>query len=211
MNMQNVHVIEHPLVQHKISLLRDANTGTKEFRELVSETATLMCYEATRDLPLKEVEIKTPRQYTKSKIITGHKMALIPILRGGLPMAEGISQLIPTVRIGHVGAYREPSTGETVKYYAKFPADIEERHAIIVDTMLATGGASCLTATELKNAGVKSIKFMCLIASPEGIEALTTAHPDVEIYCCCIDKGLDENNYIVPGLGDAGDRIFGTK
>ncbi|MGN1411705.1 MAG: uracil phosphoribosyltransferase [Oscillospiraceae bacterium] len=209
--MQNVHVIEHPLVQHKISLLRDANTGTKEFRELVSETATLMCYEATRDLPLKEVEIKTPRQYTKSKIISGHKIALIPILRGGLPMAEGISQLIPTVKIGHVGAYREPSTGETIKYYAKFPADIEERHAIIVDTMLATGGASCLTATELKNVGIKSIKFMCLIASPEGLEALTTAHPDIEIYCCCIDKGLDENNYIVPGLGDAGDRIFGTK
>lgn len=211
MNMQNVHIIEHPLVQHKISLLRDANTGTKEFRELVSETATLMCYEATRDLPLKEVEIKTPRQYTKSKIISGHKIALIPILRGGLPMAEGISQLIPTVRIGHVGAYREPSTGETIKYYAKFPADIEERHAIIVDTMLATGGASCLTASELKKCGVKSIKFMCLIASPEGIEKLTSAHPDVEIYCCCIDKGLDENNYIVPGLGDAGDRIFGTK
>lgn len=211
MNMKNVHVIEHPLVQHKISLLRDANTGTKEFRELVSETATLMCYEATRDLPLKEVEIKTPRQYTKSKIISGHKIALIPILRGGLPMAEGISQLIPTVKIGHVGAYREPSTGETIKYYAKFPDDIEERHAIIVDTMLATGGASRLTATELKNVGIKSIKFMCLIASPEGLEALTTAHPDIEIYCCCIDKGLDENNYIVPGLGDAGDRIFGTR
>lgn len=211
MNMQNVHIIEHPLVQHKLSLLRDVNTGTKEFRELVSETATLMCYEATRDLPLKEVDIKTPRQYTKSKIISGHKIALIPILRGGLPMAEGISQLIPTVKIGHVGAYREPSTGETIKYYAKFPADIEERHAIIVDTMLATGGASVLTANELKSVGVKSIKFMCLIASPQGLEALTTAHPDIEIYCCCIDKGLDENNYIVPGLGDAGDRIFGTK
>lgn len=211
MNMQNIHMVEHPLVQHKISLLRDVNTGTKEFRELVSETATLMCYEATRDLPLKEVEIKTPRQYTKSKIISGHKIALIPILRGGLPMADGISKLIPTVKIGHVGAYREPSTGETIKYYAKFPADIQERHAIMVDTMLATGGASSLTATELKKVNVKSIKFMCLIASPEGLEALTDAHPDIEIYCCCIDKGLDENNYIVPGLGDAGDRIFGTK
>lgn len=211
MNMKNVHVIEHPLVQHKISLMRDANTGSKEFRELVAETAMLMSYEATRDLPLKEVDIKAPRHYTKSNIISGYKMALIPILRGGLPMAEGISKLIPTVRIGHVGAFREPSTGETVKYYSKFPADISERHAIIVDTMLATGGAAVLTANELKKANVKDIKYMCLIASPEGIEALTTAHPDVEIYCCAIDKGLDEDNYIVPGLGDAGDRIFGTK
>lgn len=211
MNMKNVHVIEHPLVQHKISLMRDANTGSKEFRELVSETAMLMCYEATENLPLKEVEIKTPQQYTKAKIISGCKMALIPILRGGLAMTDGISQLIPTIKIGHVGAFREPKTGETVKYYAKFPADIQERSAIIVDTMLATGGAAVLTANELKNAGVKDMKYMCLIACPEGLDALTTAYPDMEIYCACIDKGLDENNYIVPGLGDAGDRIFGTK
>lgn len=211
MNMQNVHIINHPLVQHKISLMRDANTGSKEFRELVSETAMLMCYEATEDLPLKEVEIKTPQQYTKSKVISGCKMALVPILRGGLAMTDGISKLIPTIKIGHVGVFRDRETGETVKYYSKFPADIDERNVIIVDTMLATGGAAITTAKELVEAGVKNIKFMCLIASPEGLQALTTAYPDIEIYCCAIDKGLDENGYIVPGLGDAGNRIFGTK
>lgn len=209
--MNNVKLIEHPLVQHKISLLRDKTTGSKEFRELVSETAMLMCYEATRDLPLKEVEIATPVAKAKAKIISGRKLAFIPILRAGLGMAEGVVALVPAAKIGHIGIFRDPQTHESVLYYCKLPEDINERDAIILDPMLATGSSVCAAIDELKKKHVKSIKFMCIIASKEGLEKVTTAHPDVEIYCGCIDDHLDENKYIIPGLGDAGDRIFGTK
>lgn len=209
--MSNLHLIEHPLIQHKISLLRDKNTGSKEFRELVSETAMLMCYEATRDLPLKEVEIETPLGYAKTKVISGRKLAFIPILRAGLGMTEGVTKLVPAAKIGHVGTFRDHNTNKSVKYYSKLPEDIAERHAIIVDPMLATGGSLNMTIEELKASGCKNIKFMCIIASPEGIETVHKINPDVDIYCGAIDKGLNEDNYIVPGLGDAGDRIFGTK
>jgi len=207
----NVKVIEHPLIQHKISLLRDKMTGAKEFRELVSETAMLMCYEATRDLPLKEVEIATPLAMAKTKIISGRKLAFIPILRAGQGMIEGVTALVPAAKIGHIGTFREPATNESILYYCKLPEDISERDAIIVDPMLATGSSLCVAIDELKKKNAKSIKFMCIIASPEGIENVTSKHPDVEIYCGVIDDHLDENKYIVPGLGDAGDRMFGTK
>lgn len=209
--MSELHLIDHPLVQHKISIMRDKNTGSKEFRELVSETAMLMCYEATRDLPLKEVEIQTPLAFAKTKIISGRKLAFIPILRAGLGMVEGVTQLIPAAKIGHVGTFRDPVSHESVKYYSKLPDDIEERNAIIVDPMLATGGSVIMTVNELKSHGCKDIKFMCILASPEGIKALQEAHPDVDIYCGAVDERLNENRYIIPGLGDAGDRIFGTK
>lgn len=209
--MSNLHLIEHPLIQHKISLMRDKNTGAKEFRELVSETAMLMCYEATRDLPLKEVEIETPIAVAKTKIISGRKLAFIPILRAGLGMAEGVTKLVPAAKIGHIGTFRDENSHESVKYYSKLPEDIAERHAIIVDPMLATGASIIMAIAELKKKGCKNIKAMCIIASPEGIEAVGNAHPDVEIYCGVVDKGLNEDKYIVPGLGDAGDRIFGTK
>ena len=208
--MSNLYVIEHPLIQHKISLMRDKNTGAKEFRELVSETAMLMCYEATRDLPLKEVEIETPLALAKTKIISGRKLAFIPILRAGLEMANGAIKLVPAAKIGHIGTFRDENH-ESVKYYSKLPEDIAERHAIIVDTMLATGASLNMAIAELKEKGCKNIKAMCIIASPEGIEAVQKANPDVEIYCGTVDKGLNEDKYIIPGLGDAGDRIFGTK
>ncbi len=207
----NVKIIEHPLVQHKLSLLRDKTTGSKEFRELISETAMLMCYEATRDLPLKEVEISTPLATSKSKIISGRKLAFIPILRAGLGMAEGAMELVPAAKIGHVGTFRDPETLESVLYYSKLPEDINERDAIILDPMLATGASVCVAIDELKKKNVKSIKFMCIIASPEGLEKVASMHPEVEIYCCAVDDHLDEHKYIIPGLGDAGDRIFGTK
>jgi uracil phosphoribosyltransferase len=200
--MSNLHLIEHPLIQHKISLMRDKNTGAKEFRELVSETAMLMCYEATRDLPLK---------VAKTNIISGRKLAFIPILRAGLEMANGAIKLVPAAKIGHIGTFRDDNTHESVKYYSKLPEDIAERHAIIVDTMLATGGSLNMAINELKEKGCKDIKAMCIIASPEGLEAVEAAHPDVEIYCGAVDSGLNEDKYIIPGLGDAGDRIFGTK
>jgi uracil phosphoribosyltransferase len=209
--MSNLHLIEHPLIQHKISLMRDKNTGAKEFRELVSETAMLMCYEATRDLPLKEVEIETPLAVAKTNIISGRKLAFIPILRAGLEMANGAIKLVPAAKIGHIGTFRDDNTHESVKYYSKLPEDIAERHAIIVDTMLATGGSLNMAINELKEKGCKDIKAMCIIASPEGLEAVEAAHPDVEIYCGAVDSGLNEDKYIIPGLGDAGDRIFGTK
>lgn len=209
--MSNLHLIEHPLIQHKISLMRDKNTGSKEFRELVAETAMLMCYEATRDLPLKEVEIETPVAVAKTKVISGRKLAFIPILRAGLGMCEGAIKLVPAAKIGHIGTFRDETNHESVKYYSKLPEDIAERHAIIVDPMLATGGSVNMAIKELKEKGCTNIKAMCIIASPEGIKAVEEANPDVEIYCGAVDKGLDENKYIIPGLGDAGDRIFGTK
>ncbi len=209
--MNNVTIIEHPLVQHKISLLRDINTGSKEFRELVSETAMLMCYEATRDLPLKTVEVQTPVAIAKTKVISGRKLAFVPILRAGLGMVDGAVKLVPAAKIGHVGMFRDPDTKEAVQYYCKLPFDIAERDVIITDIMLATGGTAVKTIEILKNANAKSIKMMCIIASPEGIEAVHSVYPDVEIYCGSVDEKLDERLYIVPGLGDAGDRIFGTK
>lgn len=209
--MNKVTIIEHPLVQHKISLLRDINTGSKEFRELVSETAMLMCYEATRDLPLKTVEVQTPVAIAKTKVISGRKLAFVPILRAGLGMVDGAVKLVPAAKIGHVGMFRDPDTKEAVQYYCKLPFDIAERDVIITDIMLATGGTAVKTIEILKNANAKSIKMMCIIASPEGIEAVHNAYPDVEIYCGSVDEKLDERLYIVPGLGDAGDRIFGTK
>ena len=206
-----LHIIDHPLVQHKISLLRDKTTGTKEFRELVSEIAMFICYEATRDLPLKEIEIETPVAVAKTKIISGRKLAFVPILRAGLGMVDGVTKLVPAAKIGHIGLFRDPETKESVKYYFKLPEDIAERDTIIVDPMLATGNSAIAAIDELKKLGVKQIKFMCIICSPEGIEAVTKAHPDVEIYAGAQDDGLNEDKYIVPGVGDAGDRIFGTK
>lgn len=209
--MANLHIIDHPLVQHKITLLRDKNTGTKEFRELVSELAMFICYEATRDLPLKEIEMETPLAVAKSKIISGRKLAFIPILRAGLGMIDGVTTLVPAAKIGHIGIFRDPDTHIPIKYYSKLPEDIAERDAIIVDPMLATGNSAVAAITELKSLGVKNIKFMCIICSPEGVEAIHSTHPDVEIYTGVMDKGLNEDKYIVPGVGDAGDRIFGTK
>ena len=208
--MAGLHLIEHPLIQHKISLLRDKNTGVKEFRELTSETAMLICYEATRDLPLKEVDIATPVAVAKTKIISGRKLAFVPILRAGLGMLDGVTNLVPAAKIGHIGIFRNDEHN-AVQYYCKLPDDISERDVIIVDPMLATGNTAVYAIDELKKAGVKNIKFMCIIASPEGIERLTAAHPDVDIYIGALDKKLNEHCYIVPGLGDAGDRIFGTK
>lgn len=209
--MENVTIIEHPLVQHKISLLRDINTGSKEFRELVSETAMLMCYEATRDLPLKTVEVQTPLAIAKTKVISGRKLAFVPILRAGLGMVDGAVQLVPAAKIGHIGIFRDPETKNAVQYYCKLPFDIAERDVIVTDIMLATGGTVVKTIEILKNAGAKNIKIMCIITCPEGIEAVHKVYPDVEIYCGAVDEKLDENLYIVPGMGDAGDRIFGTK
>lgn len=209
--MSELHIIDHPLVQHKISLLRDKNTGTKEFRELVSEIAMFICYEATRDLPLKEVEIETPVAVAKTKVISGRKLAFVPILRAGLGMIDGVTALVPAAKIGHIGIFREPGTHEAVKYYSKMPEDISEREVIIVDPMLATGHSAAAAIDEIKKLGVKTIKFMCIICSPEGVENLRNVHPDVEIYTGVMDSGLNEDKYIIPGVGDAGDRIFGTK
>ncbi|MBP8593248.1 MAG: uracil phosphoribosyltransferase [Ruminococcus sp.] len=209
--MAGLHIIDHPLVQHKISLLRDKNTGTKEFRELVSEIAMFICYEATRDLPLKEIELETPIAVAKTKIISGRKLAFVPILRAGLGMVEGVTALVPAAKIGHIGLFRDPESKEPVLYYSKMPDDIHERDVIVVDPMLATGHSAIAAIDEIKRLGVKSVKFMCIISSPEGVEAIQKAHPDVEIYAGVMDEGLNEDKYIVPGVGDAGDRIFGTK
>jgi len=209
--MNKLHIIDHPLVQHKISLLRDKNTGTKEFRELVSEIAMFICYEATRDLPLKEIEIETPIAVAKTKIISGRKLAFVPILRAGLGMVDGVTALVPAAKIGHIGLFRDPQTHSPVMYYSKMPDDISERDVIIVDPMLATGRSAKAAIDEMKKLGVKHIKFMCIICSPEGVDAVREAHPDVEIYTGVMDEGLNEDHYIVPGVGDAGDRIFGTK
>lgn len=209
--MDNVIILEHPLVQHKISLMRDINTGAKEFRELVSETAMLMCYEATRDLPLKTVEVQTPLAIAKTKVISGRKIAFVPVLRAGLGMVDGAVRLVPAAKIGHIGIFRDPETKNAVDYYCKLPFDIAERDVIVTDVMLATGGTVLKTVEILKKAGAKSVKVMCIIACPDGIEAVHKVYPEVEIYCGAVDEGLDEKLYIVPGMGDAGDRIFGTK
>ncbi|MBQ6708436.1 MAG: uracil phosphoribosyltransferase [Clostridia bacterium] len=209
--MENVTITNHPLIQHKLTLLRDKNTSSKEFRSLVSEIATLMCYEATRNLPLVEVEIETPVAVAKTKVIAGKKLAFVPILRAGLGMVDGVLDLVPAARIGHIGLYRDPETLMPVEYYCKLPSDINEREVIVVDPMLATGGSAIDAITKIKERHPKSIKFMCILAAPEGLQALSSAHPDVEIYCAALDEKLNDHGYIIPGLGDAGDRIFGTK
>ena len=209
--MSNVHVFDHPLIQHKLSILRDKDTGAKAFRELVSEIATLMCYEATRDLPMEEVLIETPVATAKCRHIAGKKLAIVPILRAGLGMVDGMFTLMPNVKVGHIGLYRDPQTLEPVKYYYKMPPDISERDVIIVDPMLATGGSACDAITQIKKRGARSIKFLGIVAVPEGINKLREMHPDVDIYVGALDEGLNDIGYIVPGLGDAGDRIFGTK
>ena len=209
--MENqVFVMDHPLIQHKLPYLRKKETGAKEFRELVSEIAMLMCYEATRDLPLEETEIETPMGKAVTRVISGRKLAFVPILRAGLGMVEGVLTLVPAAKVGHIGLYRDHQTLQPVEYYHKLPQDIKNREVILLDPMLATGGSAIDAISIIKRSTPKAIKFMCIIAAPEGIEALTKAHPDVQIYCAAVDDHLNENGYIVPGLGDAGDRIFGT-
>lgn len=209
--MRKVIVIEHPLIQHKLTLIRDKNTGPKEFRELVDEVSTLMAYEVTRDLSLQEVEIETPIQRGKFKVIAGKKLGIVPILRAGLGMLDGVLNLIPTAKVGHVGLYRDPETLEAIEYYCKMPIDVAERDLIIVDPMLATGGSASMAIQFVKRENPRSIKFMCLIAAPEGIDRLKQDHPDVNIFTAAIDHKLNDHAYIVPGLGDAGDRLYGTK
>ena len=209
--MGNITITNHPLIQHKLSILRDKNTASKEFRALIGEIAMLMCYEATRDLQLKEVEIETPVAKAKVKQLSGKKLAIVPILRAGLGMVDGVTALIPSARVGHIGLYRDPETLMPVEYYCKLPHDIEERDVIVVDPMCATGGSAIDAISLIKKRGPKNIKFMCTIAAPEGLKALSEKHPDVDIYCAALDECLNEHGYIVPGLGDAGDRIFGTK
>ena len=209
--MSVVKIVDHPLIQHKISLMRDRNTGTKEFRDLVSEIATLLCYEATRDLPTEEVEVETPVALARTKVLAGRKLALVPILRAGLGMVDGMLNLIPAAKVGHIGMYRNEETLEPVEYYCKLPNDINEREVFVLDPMLATGGSSVAAIRMLKEKGCKKIHFLCIIAAPEGVKAMQEAHPDVDIYIGALDEHLNEHGYIVPGLGDAGDRIFGTK
>ena len=204
-------IVDHPLIQHKISLLRNKQTGTKEFRDLVSEIAMLLCYEATRDLPTEEVEIETPIAMAKTKVLAGRKLALVPILRAGMGMLDGMLNLIPAAKVGFIGLYRDEKTLQPVEYFCKLPTDIAERDVLVLDPMLATGGSATDAVTQIKKRGAKRIKFIGLIAAPEGIAALHKAHPDVDIYVAALDDHLNENGYIVPGLGDAGDRIYGTK
>ena len=209
--MSQLTVFDHPLIQHKLSVLRDKETSSKEFRELVSEIAQLMCYEVTRDLPLEEVEIETPVAKANAKRIAGKKLAIVPILRAGLGMVDGMLSLIPNAKVGHIGLFRDPDTLEPVKYYCKMPLDISERDIIIVDPMLATGGSAAAAIGFMKEYGCKHIKLMCLIGAPEGVKRVQEEHPDVDIYIAALDEYLNDHGYIVPGLGDAGDRIFGTK
>ena len=209
--MEHVHLLDHPLLQHKLSILRDKNTSVKDFREIVSEVATLMCYEATRDLPLKEVEVQTPVAKAVTHQISGKKLAIVPILRAGLGMVDGILTLIPGAKVGHIGLFRDPETLEPVKYYCKMPTDIAQRDVIVLDPMLATGGSASAAITFLKEYGVTHIKLMNILAAPEGVARVRADHPDVEIYIAALDEKLNDHGYIVPGLGDAGDRIFGTK
>ena len=204
-------ILDHPLVQHKVTLLRDKNTGTKEFKELVGEIAMLLCYEATRELPTKEVDVETPIAVAKSRVLAGRKQALVPILRAGLGMVDGMLTLLPAAKVGHIGMYRNEETLEPVEYYCKLPSDIAERDVFLLDPMLATGGSACDAITQLKKRGARSIKFLAIIAAPEGIERVRRDHPDVDIYVASVDEKLNDHGYIVPGLGDAGDRIFGTK
>ncbi|KMK78271.1 uracil phosphoribosyltransferase [Alkalihalobacillus pseudalcaliphilus] len=209
--MSKVYVFDHPLIQHKLTYIRDKETGTKEFRELVDEVSGLMAFEITRELPLQEVTVETPVAKAKSKIIAGKKLGLVPILRAGLGMTDGILRMIPAAKVGHVGLYRDPETLKPVEYYVKLPNDVEEREFIVIDPMLATGGSAIEAINSLKKRGAKQIKLMCLVAAPEGVAETQKAHPDVDIYLAALDEKLNDHGYIVPGLGDAGDRLFGTK
>lgn len=209
--MQKVMIMDHPLIQHKIGLIRRKDTGSRDFRALISEIAMYMCYEATRDLKLQDVEIETPICKTTAKELSGKKLAVVPILRAGLGMVDGMLAMIPAAKVGHIGLYRDPETLKPVEYYCKLPADSNEREVFVVDPMLATGGSSIAAIQMLKDKGVKNIRFMCIIAAPEGLKRLHEAHPDVQIYIGHLDRCLNEHAYICPGLGDAGDRIFGTK
>lgn len=209
--MENVFVLDHPLIQHKLALIRDENTGSKEFRELVEEVAVLMAYEATRNMPLEEMEVKTPIGPAKVRMLSGKKLGIVPILRAGLGMVNGMLKLIPAAKVGHIGLYRDPKTLLPVEYYCKLPSDVSERELIILDPMLATGGSAAKAVEILKEKGATNIKLMCLIATPEGIHEVHKDHPDVQIYTAAIDEKLNSHGYIVPGLGDAGDRLFGTK
>ena len=209
--MSTVHVVDHPLIQHKLTLMRQKNCGTKDFRQLLEEISMLMGYEVTRELPLKEIEIETPVAKCTSKVIAGKKLGIVPILRAGLGMVDGVMRLVPAARVGHIGLYRDPETHMPVEYYCKLPTDVAERDLIVVDPMLATGGSSIAAINFIKKRGCKSITLMCLVGCPEGVKALQEAHPDVNLYIAAIDEKLNESKYIIPGLGDAGDRLFGTK
>ncbi|WP_461371226.1 uracil phosphoribosyltransferase [Candidatus Darwinibacter acetoxidans] len=209
--MSSVHLISHPLVQHKLTILRDKDTGPKDFRDLLEEVSMLMAYEVTRDMPLEDMEVETPMDRVKGKVIAGRQVGVVPILRAGLGMVGGVLKLIPTAKVGHIGVYRDPETLRPVEYYCKLPVDVEERQVILLDPMLATGGSAVAAIEYLKEKDVSSIKFMCLLAAPEGIELMQKEHPDVEIFTAAIDERLNEHGYIIPGLGDAGDRLFGTK
>ena len=208
--MSQLHIINHPLITHKLSIMRNKKTGSKDFRELLNEIAMLMGYELTRDLPLEDVTIETPIQKMKAKMISGKKLAIVPILRAGLGMVDGLQSLVPVAKVGHIGLYRDPETHLPVEYYCKLPVDVQERLVILVDPMLATGGSAVDALTKLKEYGCTNIRFMCLVAAPEGVKAVQDAHPDVDIYTASLDEKLNDHAYIVPGLGDAGDRIFGT-
>ncbi|ARK32751.1 uracil phosphoribosyltransferase [Halalkalibacter krulwichiae] len=209
--MSKVFVFDHPLIQHKLTYIRDKETGTKEFRELVDEVAGLMAFEITRDLPLQDVTVETPVATAQAKTIAGKKLGLVPILRAGLGMVDGILRMIPAAKVGHVGLYRDPETLQPVEYYVKLPTDVEEREFIVIDPMLATGGSAVEAINSLKKRGAKTMKLMCLVAAPEGVQVVQEAHPDVDIYLAAMDEKLNDHGYIVPGLGDAGDRLFGTK
>lgn len=209
--MGKLHVLDHPLIQHKLSYIRDKNTGTKEFRELVDEVAALMAFEVTRDLPLEDAEVETPVGPAQVKKLAGKKLGLVPILRAGIGMTEGILRMIPAARVGHVGLYRDPQTFKPIEYYVKLPNDVEERELLVIDPMLATGGSVVEAINSLKKRGAKSMRLICLVAAPEGVAYVQKEHPDVDIYLAALDEKLNEKGYIVPGLGDAGDRLFGTK
>ena len=209
--MSELHVINHPMVQHKLSIMRDKNTGSKDFRELLKEIGLLMGYEVTRDFPLEDYEIETPICKMSAKKISGKKVAIVPILRAGLGLVDGLLSLIPVAKVGHIGMYRDENTHKPVEYYCKMPEDIQQRLIIVTDPMLATGGSAADAISQLKKRGCSNIRLMCLVAAPEGIKAVQAVHPDVDIYVAAVDEKLNENAYIVPGLGDAGDRIFGTK
>ncbi|MBE5816123.1 MAG: uracil phosphoribosyltransferase [Clostridiales bacterium] len=209
--MGTLHVMDHPLIQHKITMIRKKETGSKEFRELVEEIAMLMAYEITRDFPLEEIEIETPLVKTKSKVIAGKKVAVVPILRAGLGMVDGILNLLPAAKVGHIGLYRDPETKKPVAYYCKLPQGIDRREVLLVDPMLATGGSAVAAIDFLKEQGAKNIKLACLIGAPEGVKVVRDAHPDVDVFLASLDERLNEHCYILPGLGDAGDRLFGTK
>ena len=211
MIMSELHIIDHPLIVHKLSIMRNRRTGSKDFRELLNEIAMLMGYEVTRDLPLEDVTIETPICKMQAKTLSGKKLAIVPILRAGLGMVDGLRRLVPVAKVGHIGLYRDPETHLPVEYYCKLPSDIEDRIVILVDPMLATGGSACDALDMLKRHGCKNIRFMALVAAPEGVEKVQSAHPDVDIFVAALDEKLNDHAYIIPGLGDAGDRIFGTK